>query len=270
VLLAADPPLQLANGEAAWSKDFNCGLEECDWKVVGISANPRHRRFSFSVSVPCANYPEQCSSIVGEAAPSLSAYDGVLVYDASGVGGPQGVPAQEWLDAIVGGHSRRVFSVTGLIEGVDLDDNVIYTTNLVCSPYCGTESGGAEFHTLSGRKLAELPDVPVLAGDIAAVSTVLTGGADQITLYQAFTGTQLATVPVGNAKSGFSLVGADTHWVVFRIGRKISALNVDSRQVIRLTSTAPNPLDISVSGHRVAWAENIHGRGRLRALELQS
>jgi hypothetical protein len=270
-VLLRSVPLALANGEAAWSKDFDyCGLEECHWKVVGISANPKHRRFRFSVSVPCANYPDECSSIVGEAAPMISAYDGLLVYNANGIGGAQGAPGQERVDELVGGRSRQGFAVTGLIEGLAVGGNVIYTLNLVCSASCGTQSEGYQFHTTSGKKLAQLPGLPVLAGGIAAVPTVLTGGVDQITLYQAFTGTQLATIPVGHATNGFSLVGADAHWVVFRIARTISALNVNSHQVDRLTTTAPNPLDISVSGRRVAWAENIHGRGRIRALELPS
>jgi hypothetical protein len=269
--LGSFPLLAVANGEAAWSKDFDyCGLEKCDWKIVGISENPRHRRFSFSVSVPCANYPDECSSIIGEAGPMISAYDGLFVYNANGIGGAQGEPGQEWVDKLVGGRSRHVFAVTGLIQGLAVGGNVIYTTNLVCSASCGTQSEGAEFHTASGMKLAPLPGVPVLAGGIAAVLTVLTGGVDQVTLYDAFAGTQLATIPVGNAGYGLSLVGADTHWVVFHIGRTISALNVNTRQIVPVATTAPNPLDISVSGRRVAWAENINGRGRIRALELPS
>ncbi|TML75514.1 MAG: hypothetical protein E6G12_09060 [Actinobacteria bacterium] len=94
-------------------------------------------------------------------------------------------------------------------------------------------------------------------------------GSDQITLFDASTGTQLAVVRVGSG-GHFSVDGGDTHWAVFHIGRTISALNVHSHKVIRLARAAADPLGLSVSGHRVAWVENIHRRGRVRALELPS
>jgi hypothetical protein len=77
-------------------------------------------------------------------------------------------------------------------------------------------------------------------------------------------------VQVGPNHGGFAVAGADAHWVVFNTGRAISALNTRSHHIARLATTATNPLDLSVSGRRVAWAENINGHGRIRTLELPS
>jgi TolB protein len=125
----------------------------------------------------------------------------------------------------------------------------------------------ATFHTPTGQPLPELPGMPALAGDIAAVASRV-GSTRQITLYAAPTGEQLAVVPVGKAAGRLSIVGGDNHWVVFHQGHTISALNTHTHTIVRLTTTPANPLDLSVSGRHVAWAENTHGHGRIRELEL--
>jgi hypothetical protein len=261
-------PLALADGEAAWPKDFNsCWNSECKWKVVGISSNPKHRRFSFRVSARCAAYPDGCSTET-ETGPIIAAFGSLLAYNADGLGQAQGAPGREWVDVLAGGRARRLFAVNGVIQGLGVEGGAIDTRSLVCSASCGTQSYEEEAHTALGRKLPPLPGPPVLAGNIAALADHVEGG---ITLYDSFTGEQLASVPVSNATNAFSLVGGDTQWVVFRIGRAISALNVNSDQIVFLTTTAPRPLGLSVSGRRLAWAENIKGRGgRIRALELPS
>jgi dipeptidyl aminopeptidase/acylaminoacyl peptidase len=124
------------------------------------------------------------------------------------------------------------------------------------------------FYSADGKLLPSLPGVPTLAGNIAAVGSTSSSGAHEITLFDATTGAQLAVVTVGAGDGGFAVAGADAGWVVFRVGRTISALNTSSHQVIRLTRAAANPLDLSVSGSSVAWAENINGRGRIRGLDL--
>lgn len=127
----------------------------------------------------------------------------------------------------------------------------------------------ASFYSATGRPLPSLPGLPALIGNIAAVGTVA-AGVDQITLLDATTGRQLARVTVGKARGNFSVAGGDTHWVVFHRGRTISALNLTSHHVRRLTTAAANPLDLSVARRRVAWAENRHIHGRIRAVELPS
>ena len=138
-------------------------------------------------------------------------------------------------------------------------------------------------HSSAGRPVSTLPGLPALwvhltasttaalSGDVTAVSGVLADGADQITLFDPHTGTLLATVQVGESDHfHFSVVGGDARWVVFRLGLKISALNVRWHDIIRLANAAARPIGVSVSSRRVAWAENINGRGRIRAVDLPS
>jgi hypothetical protein len=54
--------------------------------------------------------------------------------------------------------------------------------------------------------------------------------------------------------------------IVFRVGRSIRAVDVASRRVRTLTRAATTPIGLSVVGDRVAWAENVNGRGRIREL----
>lgn len=127
----------------------------------------------------------------------------------------------------------------------------------------------ATFYTASGKLLPPLPGVPTLAGNVAAVESV-GGGVDKIALFNAKTGRRLAVVRVGTSRAQFGVVGADKHWIVFHIGRTISTLNVHTHKVVRLATAAANPLDLSVSGRSIAWAENIRGHGRIRSLLLPS
>src|SRR5262249_30747851 len=125
------------------------------------------------------------------------------------------------------------------------------------------------YYTATGQPLPNLPGLPALAGNLAAIGSVSSGGADQITLYNAHTGAQLTVVLAGSG-GNFSVVGGDKNWVVFHIGKRISALNVHSHKIALLTRAVAKPLNLSLSGRRVAWAENLNDHGRIRALELPS
>jgi WD40-like Beta Propeller Repeat len=138
-------------------------------------------------------------------------------------------------------------------------------------------------HSSGGKAVSTLPGVPALpdrltagtsaalAGNVAAVSGLLASGVDQITLFDARSGAQLAVVQVGAGGDNYvSLVGGDAHWVVFRLGTTISALNVDNRRIVHVGRIPTRAVGLSVSGRRIAWAESSNGRGRIRALELPS
>lgn len=143
-------------------------------------------------------------------------------------------------------------------------------------------------HSAAGRLLSKLDvygyQVPcgiALAGSLAAVCTSNAQASrtgprgDRITILDARTGAQVAAVPIG---SGSIVAGADEHWVVFSHGPLIAALNLRTRRVLDLARAAKlvalrgiySPLDLTVSGRRVAWVENLHGHARIRSLELQN
>jgi hypothetical protein len=112
-----------------------------------------------------------------------------------------------------------------------------------------------------------------LSGDVAVVAGIPADGTDQISLFDARSGDELATVRVGTSRR-FDVVGANADWVVFELDRTISALNVNTHAVIRLAPLPASSVDISVSGRRVIWVENSgkapRRRGRIRAVELPS
>jgi Tol biopolymer transport system component len=128
----------------------------------------------------------------------------------------------------------------------------------------------ATFHSANGQPLARLPGRPTLAGKIAAIGSVSSSGADQITLFNAHTGTKLAKVTIGSKQPRFKLAGADKHWIVFHRGTTIAALNAGTHKVLLLTAKTAEPLGLFVVGRRIAWAENTNGHGRIRSLELPS
>src|SRR5437764_1431028 len=56
--------------------------------------------------------------------------------------------------------------------------------------------------------------------------------------------------------------------VAFRVGRSIRVVEASAKRARLLTKAAKTPIGLSVDGIRVAWAENIAGRGRIRAASV--
>jgi hypothetical protein len=71
-----------------------------------------------------------------------------------------------------------------------------------------------------------------------------------------------STAVAANA-SDLSLAGADA---VFRSGRKIELIKAGSTTAVTLAVAAGEPIGLSVSGRRIAWAENLSRGGRIVAL----
>ena len=57
-------------------------------------------------------------------------------------------------------------------------------------------------------------------------------------------------------------------YVVFATGRTIRALDIGSMRISVIATAAAAPIGLSVDGTRVAWAENLRSRGRVRAVAL--
>jgi hypothetical protein len=86
----------------------------------------------------------------------------------------------------------------------------------------------------------------------------------RIAWYNPANGTPLGSVPVPKGTS--DELSASDQLIVFRVGRSIRAVSVDSHGVRVLAKAAASPIGMSIEGSRVAWAENVKGRGRIRAL----
>jgi hypothetical protein len=55
---------------------------------------------------------------------------------------------------------------------------------------------------------------------------------------------------------------------VFHVGVKIRAVDLASHRVRTVAAAARPPIGLTLSGRRLAWAENVNGRGRIRILRL--
>ncbi|MGD0715112.1 MAG: hypothetical protein ABSB24_13155 [Gaiellaceae bacterium] len=72
------------------------------------------------------------------------------------------------------------------------------------------------------------------------------------------------SVPV--PKDASPELSAGARLIVFHVGRSIRCVDVTSGRVRTLAGAASTPIGLSVEGNRVAWAENVKGRGRIRDL----
>jgi hypothetical protein len=72
------------------------------------------------------------------------------------------------------------------------------------------------------------------------------------------------SVPAGAAER-LSAAGSQ---VVFRTGKTIWLLDARDARLSVVALAAATPLGLSIEGRRIAWAENLSGRGRVRAVEL--
>jgi hypothetical protein len=85
--------------------------------------------------------------------------------------------------------------------------------------------------------------------------------------YAPDTGTPAGSVAVSHATS--PEVTASDQLVVFHIGRLLRAVDVATHDIRKLGTTAAPPIGLSLEGGRLAWADNVNGTGRIRALYIR-
>jgi len=84
--------------------------------------------------------------------------------------------------------------------------------------------------------------------------------------YDATTGKPAGSIAVPDGTS--AELSASSRAIVFHSGRSIHALDVRTRQISTVARAATAPIGLSIEGTRIAWAENLKGKGRIRALSL--
>jgi hypothetical protein len=72
-------------------------------------------------------------------------------------------------------------------------------------------------------------------------------------------------VPAGAAPE----ISVADHTIVFHVGRSIRAVDTGTHRITTVAQAAAAPIGLSITGSRVAWAENVAGRGRIRDVLLQ-
>ena len=101
---------------------------------------------------------------------------------------------------------------------------------------------------------------------LAVLDKPSTGTGLELSWYDLNAGTELGSVTVP-AQTTASLALADGA-VVFRVGNSIRTVDLTSQAVKTIATATATPIGLSASGSRVAWAENVNGRGRIRAVTL--
>jgi hypothetical protein len=142
--------------------------------------------------------------------------------------------------------------------------------------------------TADGHPLASA-DVPVevrnvLTGSLVAsvspngapVAIALSGGTLALlgrsagklvlTWYDIPTGKEMGSVRVPAATA--PELSASDGTIVFRVRRSIRSVDVQTKRVRTVAAAAAVPIGLSIAGRRVAWAENLAGRARIRAITL--
>jgi len=122
----------------------------------------------------------------------------------------------------------------------------------------------------SGTLLASVapkgtPLAIALAQHVLALLEQSAGGL-RLAWYDTTTGKRAGSVPVPPSTS--RELAANDQQIVFHVGRSIRAVGVDTHRLSTLAEAAAAPIGLSLAGTRLAWAENVKGRGRIRALTL--
>jgi hypothetical protein len=94
------------------------------------------------------------------------------------------------------------------------------------------------------------------------------GGGLRIAWYTRVTGLAEGSVAVSTRTS--PQLTANDQTVVYRVGRSIKAVDLGTSTTRTLVQAAADPVGLSIEGRRLAWAENLKGSSRIRALYVGS
>jgi hypothetical protein len=103
-----------------------------------------------------------------------------------------------------------------------------------------------------------------LSSDVLALLEHTRGGL-KLVWYDPARGTVLGSriVPAGS-----TALAAGKGVVAFRVGRAIHVVKVATKRVRVIAKAAGMPIGLALDGTRLAWAENVAGRGRIRAVTV--
>ena len=85
--------------------------------------------------------------------------------------------------------------------------------------------------------------------------------------YDPASGRDAGSVPVPAGTS--PELSASSRAIIFRIGTTVRVVDVKTKKIRTVARAAAAPIGLSIEGTRVAWAENLNGKGRIRALTVR-
>ena len=132
----------------------------------------------------------------------------------------------------------------------------------------------AEVRDARGRLVSrfELPGMAydaVLGRKTSALIENAPGSQNEvITLFNTATGARQRSWVLGPAGFTPLLVGISDRWLVVQVGRVLRGLDLITSTPKTLAVATTDPVGVSLTATRLAWAENLGGHGRIRALTL--
>jgi hypothetical protein len=109
------------------------------------------------------------------------------------------------------------------------------------------------------------PFAITLSGDTLALLG-RSGGKVVLSWYDVPSGKEMGSLTVPAATS--PALSAGDGLVVFRVGRAIRVIDTATTHVRTIAKAAATPIGLSIAGRRIAWAENVDGRARIRAITI--
>ncbi len=110
------------------------------------------------------------------------------------------------------------------------------------------------------------PIAVALSPDVLALLGRTDTGGVVLSWYDTATGKLLHSLAVKNTAS--PEIGVGTTAIVYRVGRAIKTVDMRTLHVHTVTTAASTPIGLSIAGDRIAWAEDVDGRGRIRAVTI--
>jgi hypothetical protein len=108
------------------------------------------------------------------------------------------------------------------------------------------------------------PIAIALSADVLALLEQTPSGMT-LAWYDPAGGDSLGEIPVPATTSALA---AGKSVVAFSVGRSIRVVETSGKRARVLATAARAPIGLTVDGLRVAWAENVAGRGRIRAVSV--
>jgi hypothetical protein len=109
-----------------------------------------------------------------------------------------------------------------------------------------------------------IPIAISLSSRLLAVLTTQAGPRDRISWFSATDGTKLGSALVSDRAA--PQLAAGNRVIVYRVGRFLRDVSTRNGRIGKLVKTGQNWVGLSLAHHRLIWAENHDGSGRLRAL----
>jgi hypothetical protein len=236
-----------------------CGLSNCYFGLLAASLRDRHLRHVESMQYE--------SEVVDRGLPVLTAGDaGTIVYYARCFSTDDCGGAGSVLRRLSGPRPLTIFRLAenSFPTALALAGNRLALAERVGEGATTTVSVRAAAHGALIRQFAVAGRVSSLALSPTRVAALAqSGGRTRIELRDTRSGSILRSVQVPRASSAISIAG---NRVVFHTGRTIRLLDVRTGRTSTLATAASSPIGLAIEGTRVAWAERLRDRARIRVI----